>query len=62
MKSLLTFLALFLMLGGVASAETILLKCKFIDGKLDVYLANVVVKLQNQLILKKRLKLDLIQL
>jgi len=59
MKSLLTFLALFLMLGGVASAETILLKCKFIDGKIDVYLANVVVKTVKPTHLEKEIEIRL---
>ena len=45
MKNLfLTILFLNLLFGGNAYAETILLKCKFIEGKKDTYLANAIVK------------------
>ncbi|MDA7807535.1 hypothetical protein N8947_00580 [Candidatus Pelagibacter sp.] len=44
MKKILLVLVFSLLAVNVAYAETILLKCKFIDGKHDTYDANVIVK------------------
>ena len=44
MKKLLLILVFSLLTMNIAYAETILLKCKFIDGKHDTYGENVIVK------------------
>tara|TARA_B110000967_G_scaffold179462_1_gene194981 strand:+ start:60 stop:548 length:489 start_codon:yes stop_codon:yes gene_type:complete len=44
MKKLLSIIIFGFLLSESAYAETILLKCKFIDGKQDTYGANVIVK------------------
>jgi|TARA_R110002012_G_scaffold111386_2_gene256328 hypothetical protein len=44
MKKLLLVLAFSLLALNVANAETILLKCEYIEGKKDVYLVDTIVK------------------
>ena len=46
MKKLLSILALALFFSGYAHAETLLLKCEFIDGKLDRYKDNKFLKVE----------------
>ena len=59
MKKLLEIVVLGLLLSGNAYAETILLKCKFIDAKQDVYLANVIVKTVKPTHLEKEIEIRL---
>jgi hypothetical protein len=59
MKKLLGIMVLGLLLSGNAYAETILLKCKFIDAKQDVYLANVIVKTVKPTHLEKEIEIRL---
>ena len=59
MKKILLVLVFSLLAVNVAYAETILLKCKFIDAKQDVYRANVIVKTVKPTHLKKEIEMRL---
>jgi hypothetical protein len=59
MKKLLLVLVFSLLTMNVAYAETILLNCKFIDAKQDVYLANVIVKTVKPTHLEKEIEMRL---
>jgi hypothetical protein len=59
MKKIILVLVYSLLAMNVAYAETILLKCKFIDAKQDVYLANVIVKTVKPTHLEKEIEMKL---
>ena len=59
MKKIILVLVYSLLAMNVAYAETILLKCKFIDAKQDVYRANVIVKTVKPTHLKKEIEMRL---
>jgi len=59
MKKFLTILVFNLLALNVAYAETILLKCKLIDTKEDIYLANVIIKTVKPTHLEKEIEIRL---
>ena len=59
MKKFLTILVFNLLALNVAYAETILLKCKLIDTKEDIYLANVIIKTVKPTHLEKEIEMRL---
>ena len=59
MKKLLSIIIFGFLLSESAYAETILLKCKFIDGKQDTYGANVIVKTVKPTHLEKEIEMKL---
>jgi len=59
MKKIILVLVYSLLAMNVAYAETILLKCKFIDAKQDVYLANVIAKTVKPTHLEKEIEMRL---
>jgi len=59
MKKLLFIILVSLIMNVNGYAETILLKCEYIEGKQDVYLANVIVKTVKPTHLEKEIEIRL---